>query len=292
MPECHSCSSDMILRFGPSVPAHWKCPKCSLECIFPQLDDETLGKVYDASYFVHYKSESDPEIVKSMKRATYTKQMRHLSEVVGAPAGKRMLDCGAATGYLAELSRELGWDSFAIEYSEFGARACEKVLGSDRVYRGQAQDSTFAANPEGKFSLITMFDFIEHVRDPRDVLRWAKQKLTTDGTLMLTTPRVGSLSWRLMGQSWFHYTSREHLWFFSPKSIEILLREYGFRSVEVRPLVKAVTIGYALGHYARSYSYSGIFTPFARGMEAIIPSGCKQGRMWLYLGEMVVIARA
>ena len=290
MYPCLACSAKMILRFGEKVPNHWRCPKCGLESIFPQPDDETLGQIYNSSYFVHYQSELNPQIVREMKRATYANQLRHLRLGTSAAGQQRLLDCGAATGYLADLAKEMGWDAFAVEYSEFGANACEKLLGPGRVCRGQVQEATFAANPEGQFSAITMFDFIEHVREPRAVLQWAKQRLGSEGVLLLTTPRAGSLSWRLMGRQWFHYTSREHLWFFSPESLRILLKEIGFRSVEIRPLAKAVTVGYALAHYARSSSYSRVFTPLAGALDSILPAALKRQRLWFYLGEMVVLA--
>ncbi len=246
--------------------------------------------IYNSSYFVHYQSELNPQIVREMKRATYANQLRHIQLGTSAAGKQRLLDCGAATGYLADLAKEMGWDAFAVEYSEFGANACEKLLGPGRVYRGQVQEATFATKPEGQFSAITMFDFIEHVREPRAVLQWAKQRLGSEGVLLLTTPRAGSLSWRLMGRQWFHYTSREHLWFFSPESLRILLKEIGFRSVEIRPLAKAVTVGYALAHYARSSSYSRVFTPLAGALDSILPAALKRQRLWFYLGEMVVLA--
>ncbi len=290
-PACAACFAIMLPRFGKSCANHWRCPRCGLECIFPQPDDQTLAQIYNTSYFVHYQSELNPQIVRAMKRATYANQLRRLAPAATTTGHNRLLDCGAATGYLAELAREIGWDAFAIEFSEFGASSCEKLLGPGRVYRGQVQDATFAANPESQFSVITMFDFIEHVRDPGAVLQWAKQRLDSQGVLLMTTPRVSSLSWRLLGRQWFHYTSREHLWFFSPKSLRILLEDCGFRSVQSHPLAKAVTVGYALAHYARSNSYSRVFTPLARALASILPAALKRLRFWFYLGEMVVLAR-
>lgn len=280
-----------MLRFGDEVPNHWKCPKCGLECILPQPDDQTLAEIYNSSYFAHYQSEQSPEVVRAMKRATYANQLRRLP--LGDSGERRLLlDCGAATGYLAELAKEMGWDAFAIEYSEFGASLCEKLLGQGRVFRGQVQEATFAANLEGQFSVITMFDFIEHVREPRTVLQWARRHMGPQGVLLLTTPQAGSLSWRFMGRQWFHYTSREHLWFFSSESLKILLKECGFSSVKVHPLAKAVTVGYALAHYARSHSYSAVFTPLARVLDSVVPAVIKRQRLWFYLGEMVVQASA
>jgi 2-polyprenyl-3-methyl-5-hydroxy-6-metoxy-1,4-benzoquinol methylase len=280
----------MALRFGDDAPCHWVCGQCGLECIEPQPDDQTLAKIYDASYFAHYQNTVDPQIVRAMKRATYKRQLRKLvaQESNGGP--RRLLDCGAATGYLCELAQELGWNPFAIEISEFGAESCAKLLGSERVYRGEVEAAKFPANAEGRFEAITMFDFIEHVRNPLRVLEWARQRLVPGGSLLLTTPRTESISWRLMGRQWFHYTSREHLWFFSPESMKRLLRQSGLSSVRVWPLPKAVTVGYALAHYGRETSHSKIFSPPSRFLNAVLGKGVKRQRMWFYLGEMGVLA--
>ncbi len=290
MPECIACSTPMVRRFRETAPNHWRCPKCGLECLSPQPDDQTLAGIYNELYFSHYKTQMDPGIVRAMKRATYGLQFRRLPAPDSFGDKRRLLDCGAATGFLAELAREAGWDSFAIEISDFGTQACERLLGSGRVFRGEVQDAFFAANPEGAFEVITMFDFIEHVRDPKEVLRWARQRLHPGSVLLMTTPWAGSISWRLMGRQWFHYV-REHLWFFNPESIRVLLRESGFASAEVHSLRKAVTVDYMLAHYSRSTSYSKLLSPVARALNSFLPNWIKRQRLWFYLGEMVVVAR-
>jgi SAM-dependent methyltransferase len=203
---------------------------------------------------------------------------------------RRLLDCGAATGFLPELAKELGWDAFAVEMSDFGSESCARLLGADWVFRGQVQDAVFSANPEGCFEVITMFDFIEHVRDPEDVLRWARRRLTPGGVLLLTTPRAGGLSWRLMGRHWFHYVS-EHLWFFTPASLTAVLARNGFGFIEAHSAAKAIAVGYALAYYDRDTSRSRIFSPAAGILSTALPERLKQQSVWCYLGEMVVLAR-
>jgi len=290
MSECIACSTPMVPRFRGKAPNHLRCPRCGLECLSPQPDNHTLAGIYNESYFSHYQGEIDPTIVRAMKRATYARQIRRLPPPDSFGGQRRLLDCGAATGFLVELATELGWDAFAIEISEFGSQACIDLLGRERVYRGEVRGGSFAANPEGQFEVVTMFDFIEHVRDPIDVLTWARQRLKPGGILLLTTPRVGGISWRLMGHQWFHYV-REHLWFFNPKSIRALLLESGFSTVDVHALRKAVTVNYALAHYARSTTYSKLFSPLARSLNSVLPRQIKRQRAWFYLGEMVVLAR-
>ena len=291
MPECIACSSPMVPRFAETQANHMRCPKCGLECLSPQPDDRTLSEIYNESYFSHYQSEIDPRNVRAMKRATYTREFRRLPPPESFGEERRLLDCGAATGFLAELARELGWNAYAVELSQFGAQSCEKLLGKERVYCGEMEEASFEANPEGRFEVITMFDFIEHVRDPRDILSRARQRLNPGGVLLLTTPSVGSISWRLMGKQWFHYVP-EHLWFFNPQSIRTLLTECGFSTVGVHSLRKAITIDYMLGYYARRTTYSKVFSPMARVLNSIFPMQFKRQRAWFYLGEMAVLARA
>jgi hypothetical protein len=213
-----------------------------------------------------------------MKRATYENQLRRLPLPASPREQSRLLDCGAANGYLVELAKDIGWDSFAIELSEWGADACTRLIGPNRVYRGQVQEASFAANPEVRFEAITLFDFLEHVRDPLTVLDWAHEHLAAEGALLLTTPRVGSISWYLMGAHWFHYT-REHLWYFTPLTIRLLLAKTGFKQVNVYPAFKAVTVGYALAHYRRKSSYSALFSPPARVLESLLPTSAKAWRL-------------
>jgi 2-polyprenyl-3-methyl-5-hydroxy-6-metoxy-1,4-benzoquinol methylase len=288
--ECIACATPMAPRFREDVPNHWRCPECGLESIWPQPDDQTLAGIYNELYFSHYNSGIDSQVVRAMKRATYARQFRRLPPPASFGGQRRLLDCGAATGFLVELAKEFGWDAFAVEISEFGSQSCAQVLGHERVYRGQPQEASFAANPQGQFEVITMFDFIEHVRDPKDVLGWARQQLSSGGVLLLTTPRVGGMSWRLMGRLWFHYV-REHLWFFNPQSIQALLRESGFSNIEIHPLRKAVAVDYALAHYGRSTSHNRLLSPPARALHSVLPPQIKRQRLWFYLGEMAVLAR-
>jgi 2-polyprenyl-3-methyl-5-hydroxy-6-metoxy-1,4-benzoquinol methylase len=290
MSECIACSSALVRRFSETLDNHMRCPKCGLECLAPQPDDDALNEIYSESYFSHYQSEVDPRIVRAMKRATYARQLKKLPRPESFDGRRRLLDCGAATGFLAELAKEMDWDAYAVELSEFGAKSCEKLLGEERVYRGEIQVASFSANPEGCFEVITMFDFIEHVRNPRDVLRHARQRLNPGGVLLLTTPRVGSISWHLMGKQWFHYV-REHLWFFNSQSIRALLIDSGFSTVEIRPLRKAIAIDYMLAYYSRKTTYSRLFSPMARALNSVLPARIKRQRAWFYLGEMVVLAR-
>src|SRR5437868_6140620 len=79
-------------------------------------------------------------------------------------ARARLLDCGAATGFLLDVARDLGYDPYGLELSEFGAGVIAGKLGADRVFCGELQHAKFDGVQPGGFDVVTMCDYIEHVR--------------------------------------------------------------------------------------------------------------------------------
>jgi hypothetical protein len=61
---------------------------------------------------------------------------------------------------------------------------------------------------------------------------------------VLTTGDVGSLAARLSGPRWHLYTIPEHLFFFSRRSLRLLLEAHGFRVEAQRAESSVYTLGY------------------------------------------------
>jgi len=236
---CYVCGSRPTLLFQRSGSDFWACPTCGLECVFPQPDDAVLARIYGQDYEAWRLKEAEAA-VKRVKQADFS---RYLREVGPLPAGARLLDCGASTGLVVELAKARGFDAYAIEVSHFGAEACRRVVGADHVYEGEIENAWFPANPEARFEVITLLDVIEHVRDPRAVLRWGASHLCPGGSLLVVTPQVASLSHRLMRRWWFHYHI-EHLWYFSRASLTTLLAETGFTVGKICPVYKTFSFDY------------------------------------------------
>jgi hypothetical protein len=157
------------------------------------------------------------------------------------------------------------------------------------VYEGEIEGAWFPANPENRFDAITMIDFIEHVRSPRAVLHWAAARLNPAGSLLVVTPRVGSLSHRTMGQRWTHYKT-EHLWYFSPRSLIRLLNEVGLSLVALRPAWKRVSLEYAM-HQFRVYPHP-LISRILPTLHCVLPHSFTELGFSLPVGEMVAHAVA
>jgi SAM-dependent methyltransferase len=100
-------------------------------------------------------------------------------------AGKRVLDLGCGTGYgTAELAKyateAVGVDISpeAIDYATEHYRNARFVLGS-------AADAHFE---DESFDLVTSFELIEHLSEPRSLIEQAKKVLHPGGLFIVSTP--------------------------------------------------------------------------------------------------------
>ncbi len=262
-----------------------RCEECGLERISPQPSDETLAKIYGAHYYDAWGLHDNEQTVAQLKKRTF----KYVFGKVPAPSrGDKLLDCGAATGFLLEVARDLGYDPYALELSEFGANAIAEKFGRDHVYCGQFQDLTFPAAGKGDFKVVTMCDYIEHVRDPRHTLELAFGMLAPDGSLAITTPDAGSPSRRVLGNGWTHYKI-EHLFYFNKKNLEQLLKDVGFKSVEFYPLWKSLTLDY-IGPQFEIYPHKAL-TAVARAMKKVTPQVVREMPLPFTTGELLAVAR-
>ncbi|HUT15847.1 MAG TPA: class I SAM-dependent methyltransferase, partial [Anaerolineae bacterium] len=90
--------------------------------------------------------------------------------------------------------------------------------------------------------LITMWDLIEHLRDPAGTLRKIAGALKEDGLFVLSTPDVESLPARLMREKWLGWQlQNEHLHYFSYSTLERMLNAAGLEIIKRMQVGKHVT---------------------------------------------------
>lgn len=110
---------------------------------------------------------------------------------------KRILDLGCLDGYAA-LTITNNVDSVelavGVDLSEDGitlAKQRAQKLKTFTVFqRGTIEDFLEACNDQ--FDLIMLFEVIEHVKDPKQVLKLIDKVLAPDGTVLISTPAFES----------------------------------------------------------------------------------------------------
>jgi len=71
--------------------------------------------------------------------------------------------------------------------------------------------------PPASQDIITMLDFIEHVRDPRENIKLAKRYLKPGGILVITTPNINSWTSRIFRSRWWGFRLDAYALFFTPE---------------------------------------------------------------------------
>lgn len=284
---CEVCgSTEFTEQFEKERHRVRKCSACGLERLEPQPSDVELAGIYGRHYYEAWGLAQDPVSVARLKRATFDRRIRLLHEL---PRGARVLDCGAATGLLMESARAAGFEPYGVELSSYGAGAIASVFGESRVFCGEVTAATFPGLPLRPFAAIFMYDFLEHVRDPRAVLIRAHDLLSPNGVISICTPEVGSFSHRVMGTAWRHYKP-EHLYYFSRRNLGELLSACGFIPIRTFPAWKALTFDYLL-HQFEAYPL-GVLADIGRAVQRLCPPPFRKRVFWALIGEILVHARA
>jgi 2-polyprenyl-3-methyl-5-hydroxy-6-metoxy-1,4-benzoquinol methylase len=161
-------------------------------------------------------------------------------------SGKRVLDVGCSSGYLARPLVEQRCTVIGIEQDQAAAEAaravCEEVLEGDV----ETIELPFAA---GSFDVVLCGDLIEHLRDPEAFLARMRPLLREGGLLVLTTPNVANWSMRLgllVGR--WRYTERgildrTHVHLFTRRTLVETVERAGYRVLELDYTVPVPIVG-------------------------------------------------
>lgn len=262
-----------------------RCRACAFERIEPQPSDDQLAAIYGRHYYDAWGLREDAHSVARLKRATFDRRMLRLADL---PRGARVLDCGAATGLGMEAIAAAGFEPFGVELSDYGATEIATRFGPASVFHGQLQAARFPQLPDPPFAAVVMYDFLEHVRDPRGVLLHAATLLSPGGRLLVCTPCTGTLTHRAMGSGWSHYKV-EHLHYFNRANLARLLDDCGFAVITAGPAWKALSLSY-FAHQFEVYPHR-LLGGLVRTVAAVCPASLRARPFWVIIGEVLIDAR-
>ena len=211
-----------------------KCSNCGLYFLNPQLDKEDLQQLYDHTYFLSEESAitgyedyiSDKE---NIVRTSH-KKLKRIEKYY--PQKGTILDIGCATGFFLLAAREREWDARGVEYSDYASQIAREQH-SLQVKTGTIKEAEYK---DEFFDCVTMWDLIEHVTDPMADLAEVNRIMKPDGILAIITPNVASFIAKLWGKKWLLWNRTDHLYFFSPNTLNQMLKKNGFKIIKVKNL--------------------------------------------------------
>ncbi len=193
-----------------------RCRRCSLVRAGRMPSASDL-----AAYYERYSY--DGELAWAVPHATTVSLDRLARQLAAYYELGRLLDVGCGAGAVLTVMASHGWTVEGSDLSEV-AVARLRAAGQE-VHHGSLEQLSLGA---GRFDVILMSELIEHLPDPRPTLAAAHRLLRPGGALFLTTPNIGSLTFRFLGARWRVVAPREHLLYFDPGALRSLLTRSGF----------------------------------------------------------------
>jgi len=251
--NCNLCNKDYA-RLVLKINGHKivKCKDCGLVYLNPRLKEKHLHKIYEEEYF------KNPEFKNSKTQNLFGYNLyieekediintfkKRLKTIEKYKKKGKILDVGCATGFFLELAKSKGWEVYGTEISKFAVKHAKDKLNLKNVFYGDLKKIKFKEN---MFDVVTMFDVIEHLRDPKSTLRYTHKLLKKGGLIAVTTPDSGSLVSKLLGRRWEEFRrAREHTYFFSRKTLSDMLKKTGFEILKIESAGRYFSLKSAVG---------------------------------------------
>jgi 2-polyprenyl-3-methyl-5-hydroxy-6-metoxy-1,4-benzoquinol methylase len=237
----------------------WECHECGVGFLNPRLTADAIGQAY-LNYFTHGGSTPrrtlrtrfrDFAVRSYQKRhfgrrpaihliwADWVIRLRLAAMIETLHAANRylprpwpgavLLDVGCGDGEFLRCLKYIGWRAVGLE-TDSQACAIASACGLD-VVEGAVPNTGLPCN---SFDIVTLNHVIEHVHNPRAVLRELLRLMKPNGRVFLTTPNWRSYGSALFGRFWYALDPPRHLVLFTPDALVRAALEAGFVRPEVR----------------------------------------------------------
>jgi SAM-dependent methyltransferase len=248
---CRVCGSPAVVLWlrKQGFPVH-RCRICENAFVPEVAVPPDLESLYAPSYFAGENETGYPTYRRdaAVLERNFARRLAWLGSL--RPPG-RLLDVGAAYGFCLKVARERGWEAMGVEIAAECAAAAERLAGVPVVV-----GDFLRADLAGPFDVITMFDVLEHFRDPGACVRRAADLLAPGGLLAIETGDLGSPWARLLGRSWYFLDPPQHLAYFTATGLVRLLERQGFggpiRRRRLGRWVSLANVAFKLSHHAPS----------------------------------------
>lgn len=231
---CAACLGTVTKHLG-HVPdgEMYRCQTCgSLSLDGREGPDSYQPAGYGSAYHEGHDALKAPRLLEMLREAT--------TNIEELP--KTLLDVGCGYGEFLELAMEDRWDVCGVDSDQ---QAVEIVQNRQLPAITGTLGESLA--PFGEFSVVTLWDVIEHIPDVDEAMSWLSSTVAPGGKLIILTPNANCLldsfahlerTLTLRGsQRLIHLClNRYHLHRFTAEGLSRLVIRFGFVPEKVNPV--------------------------------------------------------
>lgn len=259
--------------------AYYTCRDCGIIFQFPRPSEDAMiayvNREYTNGHYEEYVT------AREMKLDHFRWRMKRMRPYL---KHGRLLDVGCSCGYFLEVAGEEQYDVQGLEFSSSAIAAAAPTIRS-RI-RQASVDELEKQQPD-RYDVVTAFDLIEHLDQPKEFLNTVASLLSPSGTLALSTPDADHFLRYLMRSRWPMLQPMQHLTIFSERALHLALAMTGFDVVLSESAYKTLSMAYLVDQIRElNPVLSAALNTFGR----LIPKGTMAKYRHVNIGELLVIA--
>jgi SAM-dependent methyltransferase len=169
----------------------------------------------------------DDRVAIGSAHVAHALRIERLTRTLRDGAAARLLDFGCGYGDFLAVCAALGFTAVGVDRA-----AAKRTHGS----YARVHESLDQAAPVGPFHAITLFEVLEHLDQPLDMLERLRELLVRGGVLVLETPDCTGVRDIRTRDDYAKLHPLDHINGFTPATLTRIARRAGFEPV-ARPLV-------------------------------------------------------
>ena len=248
------------------------CLDCGVIYENPRYPEEIILQGYAA-----YQEEAH-DSQHAMRRASFLRGLQAVRAHI-PPAGVKVLDVGTAGGAFLEAAAQYGYEASGLEPSAFMAEQARRR--GLNVTAGTLKDGIF---PPASFDLVCLWDVLEHLARPRDLLEAIRPLLRPQGVLLINYPDIGTPMARLAGRH-FWWILSVHLVHFDQHSLRKICALSGLEVFNFQPYWQTLEFGYLQEMSMR------LGVPFSGIWKQLTPAALQRLPVPYYASQTTALAR-
>jgi len=213
-----------------------KCCKCNVVYVSPILKGGILEEMYrESDYARSWMEVLINPVEQQFNKPKFERGIKDIEEILQRKG--KILDVGCAVGQFLAVCESFGWKATGIELNDEERAYCNniglKVLGEP------LEDGLF---PNESFDAVTMWEVLEHVSFPRQILQCIHKILKPGGVLLIVVPNVDSLAAQILQGKCNMFLGMSHITMFNDKTLTKLLEDERYEISHRSTLISEISV--------------------------------------------------